>query len=294
MSDASLRLAQEPDFSLGSVTISPSTGRVIAGDDEIRVEALTMAVLLTLARANGATVSREALVEACWQGRIVSDDAVGRAIAKVRALERCRTPAAFAVETVPKIGYRLLIKAAVEPRVTARANKPALPFAWPPRRAGIFTAGAVATALVIALAVAATTPRPAAQASAAPGDAAHSIRVADFSDALLALDERRLDTYLRRGWDPNWKLDSEGNAALHNLMMVCERNPTHDQAGVVRVARLLVRAGADPTVRNKWSDTPLTIAATPRYCGPGHPVVAYLKTALAARGATANPSTAAP
>jgi ankyrin repeat protein len=111
----------------------------------------------------------------------------------------------------------------------------------------------------------------------------------EFSDALLTLDEQRLRFYLRRGWNPNWNLDSEGNAALSYMMMVCERNPSHDRAGVVRVARLLVEAGADPTARNKWNDTPLIIAATPRYCGPNHPVVAYLKAAIAARAAKGSP-----
>ncbi len=115
--------------------------------------------------------------------------------------------------------------------------------------------------------------------------AVQATRAIDIQDAVLMLDEERLRGYLKRGWNPNWKLDSEGNAALHNLMMACERNPTHDRNGVVRVARLLIEAGADPTAPNKWNDSPLFIAATPRYCGPEHPVVAYLKGAIAKRDA---------
>jgi hypothetical protein len=37
-----------------------------------------MEVLVALARANGAVVSREALIESCWGGRTVSDDAIER------------------------------------------------------------------------------------------------------------------------------------------------------------------------------------------------------------------------
>lgn len=290
MSDGSLRrrLTEEPDFALGAMIVSPSTGRVFAGGEEIRVEALTMAVLVTLERAGGSTVSRDALIEACWQGRIVSDDAVARAIAKVRALERCMTPPAFTVETLPKIGYRLLCDAKAElpaDRAAKGAPKPA-PFrmAWNSREVRLLAAGAAASVVVVGVAVMATPPRPAAEASPAAMKI-EGMRSADFADAVLSLDEARLRLYLRRGWDPNWKLDSEGNAALHILMEVCERNPTHDHGGVARVARVLVEAGANPTARNKWNDTPLTIAATPRYCGPDHPVVAYLKTAIAEQGA---------
>jgi DNA-binding winged helix-turn-helix (wHTH) protein len=60
-----------------------------------------------LARAGGATVSRDELITACWQGRIVSDDAVTRTIAKVRAVAKDVSPAPFVLETLPKVGYRL-------------------------------------------------------------------------------------------------------------------------------------------------------------------------------------------
>lgn len=285
MTDASLsrRLSEEQDFELGQLRVSPSTVRVFLGAAEFRVEALTMAVLVTLARAQGATVSRDALVESCWQGRIVSDDAVSRAIAKVRAIERAADPPAFTIETVPKIGYRLLAAGAGQAVRTQPAVRPPSPRWW-------VAAAASAVLLLIAAPFLWT------QAAAGkPADPARSpqfedsgvlppLRAADFSDALLVLDEQRLRLYLRRGWNPNWKLDSEGNAALHNLMMVCERNRHHDRDGVTRVARLLVESGADPTARNKWNDTPLIIAQTPRYCGPNHPVVAYLKATIARPG----------
>lgn len=280
-------LAEEADFRLGPLTVSPSSGRVYSNDGEFRVEALTMRVLVTLARARGATVSRDDLVGACWQGRIVSDDAVARAIAKVRALERTTAPAAFTLETVPKIGYRLIAAPA-----TARP-RPRAPLARVLQRWSSLTVrarislgvGALAAAGLIA-ATSAMAPTRGVERPAAverPSIAFTPVHSAEFSDALLVLDEPRLRLYLAHGWDPNWKLDSEGNAALHNLMMVCERNPFHDREGLTRVARLLVDSGADPTTRNKWNDTPLIIAATPRYCGPQHPVVAYLKAAIAAR-----------
>lgn len=67
-----------------------------------------MTVLVVLSRAAGATVTREELVSACWQGRIVSDDAISRTIAKDRTLARSVAPAPFTLETLPKVGYRLV------------------------------------------------------------------------------------------------------------------------------------------------------------------------------------------
>lgn len=293
MTDQSLsrRLAQEADFELGQLRVSPSTGRVLVDGQEIRLEALTMAVLTILAGARGATVSREDLVEACWQGRIVSDDAVSRAIAKVRAVAKATEPAAFALETLPKIGYRLLStdaqgatdawKAAANPRRPA-----AKIWSWLRAHAALVAGGAVvgialiAAPLLINQATAGMAVRSERPSGVEDSGKYPAVRAAEFLDALLVLDEDRLRFYLQRGWNPNWKLDSEGNAALHDLMMVCERNRFHDRKGVVRVARMLVEAGANPTARNKWNDTPLSIAATPRYCGPDHPVVAYLNTVV--------------
>ena len=110
-------LAHEADFALGEMHVSPSAGRVrLAGLDE-RLEPRVMQVLVVLARAGGATVTRDELIEACWDGRIVSDDAIARIIAKVRSLTRDLDPAPFVLETFPKIGFRLV---AGEPPVDAQ------------------------------------------------------------------------------------------------------------------------------------------------------------------------------
>ena len=105
---AAVDLAQEADFRLGGLFISPSAGRVRAGDAEQRVEPRVMEVLVVLVRNAGRTVSRDQLIEACWGGRIVSDDAVNRVLAQVRALARLMEPPPFALDTVPKVGVRLI------------------------------------------------------------------------------------------------------------------------------------------------------------------------------------------
>lgn len=72
--------------------VSPSACRVFAGAEESRVEAQTLTALIASARANGATVSRDDLINACWDDRVVSDDAATLTIAKVRALAKGITP----------------------------------------------------------------------------------------------------------------------------------------------------------------------------------------------------------
>lgn len=103
-----LDLAQQPDFRLGGLLVSPSTGRVRGAGAERRVEPRVMEVLVVLAHAEGRTVTREQLIDACWGGRVVSDDAITRIVAKVRALGRSASPLPFELETIPKVGFRLI------------------------------------------------------------------------------------------------------------------------------------------------------------------------------------------
>jgi DNA-binding winged helix-turn-helix (wHTH) protein/Tfp pilus assembly protein PilF/TolB-like protein len=106
-------LAREADFRLGGLSVSPSTGRALAGGRERRIQPRVMEVVVTLVRRAGRTVSRDELIEACWSGRIVSDNAVNRVLTQVRALAQLTDPPAFVLETVPKVGVRLIHSDAV-------------------------------------------------------------------------------------------------------------------------------------------------------------------------------------
>lgn len=67
-----------------------------------------MQVLVALARAEGAVVSRGDLIELCWGGVIVGEDAINRVASRVRRLAGLSDPPPFHVDTIPKIGYRLV------------------------------------------------------------------------------------------------------------------------------------------------------------------------------------------
>jgi len=100
-------LVSEVDFRLGDLLVRPSQCTIgLAGADE-RIEARVMEVLVALHRSEGRTVSRDQLIEACWAGRAVSDDAIARVIAKLRLVARAADPPQFKIETVPRVGFRL-------------------------------------------------------------------------------------------------------------------------------------------------------------------------------------------
>lgn len=107
-SSVEVDLSQEADFVLGGLSVSPSACRVANDSGDERVEPRVMEVLIVLHRSAGRTVTREQLIEACWDGRAVSDDAITRAIMKVRQLARGADPPPFVVETVPRVGFRLI------------------------------------------------------------------------------------------------------------------------------------------------------------------------------------------
>jgi DNA-binding winged helix-turn-helix (wHTH) protein/TolB-like protein len=98
-------LAAEPDFVLGALSIRPSSREVTLEGRAEMLEPRVMQVLTALARRRGEVVSRDQLVASCWEGRVVGEDAINRSIAKVRRWSGATT---FALETIPRVGYRLI------------------------------------------------------------------------------------------------------------------------------------------------------------------------------------------
>jgi TolB-like protein/DNA-binding winged helix-turn-helix (wHTH) protein len=103
-----ITLGGESDFALSELHVCPSLREVRAGEKKETVEPRVMQVLVVLALAEGAVVSRETLIERCWGGRIVGEAAINTCIAKVRAVAGLGGGLAFEIETVPRVGYRLV------------------------------------------------------------------------------------------------------------------------------------------------------------------------------------------
>lgn len=100
-------LAHEKPFSIGPVTVQPSTRSIVRGSRHEILEPKVMQVLVALGQAAGQVVSRDDLVEACWNGRIVGDDAINRVIGRLRRTAGGIGTEVFAIDTITRVGYRL-------------------------------------------------------------------------------------------------------------------------------------------------------------------------------------------
>jgi adenylate cyclase len=99
-------LAHIRPFRIGTVEVRPATREVVGGNRREMLEPRVMQVLVALAGARGEILSRDDLIAACWEGRAVTDDAINRVLSRLRAV--ARTFEAFEVETITKVGYRLV------------------------------------------------------------------------------------------------------------------------------------------------------------------------------------------
>jgi TolB-like protein/DNA-binding winged helix-turn-helix (wHTH) protein/tetratricopeptide (TPR) repeat protein len=120
-----INLAETPDFDLGGLRVSPARRQVSMSGECRELEPKVAQVLIALATASPAVVSRDNLVEQCWDGRIVGDDALNRCILALRHLAKAYSPEPFAIETVPRVGYSLVAGAGQGTASNQRrANRP--------------------------------------------------------------------------------------------------------------------------------------------------------------------------
>jgi TolB-like protein len=116
-------LTRESDFIVAGVRVRPTACELEAGERRLRLQPRVMQVLIALARAGGQAVSREALIEACWGQVTVGEDALNRCIQRLRRLASGEAGGAFAIETIPRIGYRLTADRVNEGETGAAAPK---------------------------------------------------------------------------------------------------------------------------------------------------------------------------
>jgi DNA-binding winged helix-turn-helix (wHTH) protein/tetratricopeptide (TPR) repeat protein len=102
-----MMLADEPDFAVGSLLVRPRLREVEGPAGRQTLEPRVMAVLVALFGADGGTMSRDALLMLAWDGVVVGEDAINRAIAKLRRVGA--ETGAFEIETIARVGYRLVL-----------------------------------------------------------------------------------------------------------------------------------------------------------------------------------------
>ena len=102
-------MAREPPFRLGGTEVRPPTLELVRDGGAAGIEPKVMQALVALSRHLGQVTSRDELVETCWSGRFVSEDAIQRIIAKLRQAAEQHAGGDFAIETIPRVGYRLVL-----------------------------------------------------------------------------------------------------------------------------------------------------------------------------------------
>ena len=108
-------LTIEPPFRLGSALIDPRAHEITWGNESRRIQPLALKVLVALHDKIGQVVTRDELVDRCWDGRFVGEDVINRCISLLRRV--AAESGGIEIQTVPRGGYRLIkAAAAAEPK----------------------------------------------------------------------------------------------------------------------------------------------------------------------------------
>lgn len=121
-------LAHVAPFRLGEVEVHPATRQIVRAEQCETLEPRVMQVLVALAQARGAVLTRDELIALCWEGRIVGDNAIHRVISRIRQVASDFGMHSFQLETITKVGYRMVVgptgKALEVPSIAPAAPHP--------------------------------------------------------------------------------------------------------------------------------------------------------------------------
>jgi DNA-binding winged helix-turn-helix (wHTH) protein/tetratricopeptide (TPR) repeat protein len=107
---AGIRLSREPAGEVGAVMVYPATRQIVRSGRSETLEPRIMQVLVAFAQSEGEILGHDDLIERCWEGRIVGENAIHRAVSKVRDLGLNFGGGSFAIETITKVGYRMKVR----------------------------------------------------------------------------------------------------------------------------------------------------------------------------------------
>ena len=154
------RPAPLPDgpFELCGWEVQPRMLNAARNGTQVRIDPKLMQLLVCLRRAAGDAVTRDAIMRTVWGHEHVTEDALNRLVSRLRRLLSDELSCEAAIETIPKVGYRLTetpaLAATTVAAPVARADTPtASQRRWP-----LFALAAVVIAGVGALALRALQP----------------------------------------------------------------------------------------------------------------------------------------
>ncbi len=208
-------------FRVGDWEVHPEFNELRGPGGNLRVQPRLIQVLRLLALTPGRTVTRDALIDGAWSRRMVNDEVLSRTIADLRQAlgDDARQPRYL--ETIPKLGYRLI--AGVEWLTEAPATAaPAVATAPDPDSRPVPTARRPSGPAAVLIAVAVVLL--AALAAAIHGSRTGSPR-ADTPDPLATQLLRALPLTS----DPGWELAPRFAHGL-DLIAYSESGPDPDRA----------------------------------------------------------------
>lgn len=110
-----MKVTEANAFKLGEWWVEPKLLRISKEGEERKLEFKTMQILLLLASRPGEVVSKEQIHDEIWQGILVTDNALTRAVSKLRkALDDNPRKTSY-ISTISKSGYRLVANVSYEP-----------------------------------------------------------------------------------------------------------------------------------------------------------------------------------
>lgn len=96
-------------FQLGEWRVYPDQCMLENDDGPVHIEPKVMEVLAYLAHKQGEVVKRDELMQTVWNGTVVTDEVLSRAISLLRSQLGDDRMTPVYIQTLPKIGYRLLM-----------------------------------------------------------------------------------------------------------------------------------------------------------------------------------------
>ena len=106
-------------YCLEEWTVRPHRNQIERGGEIVHLAPKSMAVLDLLASASNSVVTRQELFDAVWPGAVVSDESLTQRIADLRKAFGDSAQHPRIIETIPKVGFRLI------PPVVPLEEKPA-------------------------------------------------------------------------------------------------------------------------------------------------------------------------
>lgn len=119
-------------FELGPWQVLPDLGLLRQGETEQRLEPMVMNVLVLLASSNGDVVTSDQIVEVVWGGRPTAPEAIVQKIKVLREKLSDDPKDPKFIQTIPKIGYRIVCPVVVPEVVEPEPPRSFFPaYLWP-------------------------------------------------------------------------------------------------------------------------------------------------------------------